>query len=544
MFPREIGQFYEEMPQAVATKEGTPITVVAAANEWAESEYIFNQVRALPQGTAGILVRNNNKAKFLSRAFERFNDRLPATEQLAFTIIDDFKFFRRQEIKDVMAFFKLLLNPHDVVSAKRLIKRFVRGIGEARVAAIESEDCRLSGLKLTDFMDTDIFAAEPYEKLLAALDADNIVVYDVESTGTDTTKDEIIQIAALRLGKEGQEIEIFERFIRPSKSVGDSEAVHGFSDAYLAEHGDEARAVLAEFREFSRGAVIVGHNVNYDVSIFRSELHRHNLGDPAFGGIYDTLDIFRRFYPNLANHKLGFLSEHFPINHKPTHNAMDDIRATALLLLYAVRENIRPTQDKRRSFIASYKSAFSEIATQMATLRRKSYQEWPTNLLAYIMNDMGVVGYYKERNEMNRVEYIRELYRLLGDLQKECQAINMPKRDCLSKVMQMAVLTAGEPDPRLKSQGRIPIITVHQAKGSEFDAVFLAGMNEGVFPSALSVKEGKLQEEQRLFYVALTRAKEQLTITYALKGGRDKELRPSSFLAYLPTDLVKQIDGK
>ena len=47
---------------------------------------------------------------------------------------------------------------------------------------------------------------------------------------------------------------------------------------------------------------------------------------------YDTLDIYRRFYPNLINHKLATLSETFPINHQPSHDAFDDILATAGLL--------------------------------------------------------------------------------------------------------------------------------------------------------------------------------------------------------------------
>ena len=133
-------------------------------------------------------------------------------------------------------------------------------------------------------------------------------MYDVESTGTDTSQDRIIQIAAIRIDENGQVLETFERFINPEVPVGQSEEVHGFSDAYLQEHGEEPAIVLQAFKEFSKNAIIVGHNVNYDVTIFTNELARHNLGNPEFKAIYDTLDIYRRFYPNLPNHKLGFLS--------------------------------------------------------------------------------------------------------------------------------------------------------------------------------------------------------------------------------------------
>jgi len=485
-----------------------------------------------------VLVRNNNQARYLSSLFARCNEHLPAEEQRQFMIIDEFKFFRRQEIKDVMAYFKLLLNPHDTVSAKRLIKRYVKGIGEARIRQIESENVRTMGLRLTDFVDMQIFEHEPYDGLLQGLVAGNIVVYDVESTGTDTTRDEIIQIAACKLNPDGSEGEIFERYIRPSKSVGDSASVHGFTDEKLAEIGEEAAAVLAEFKEFSKGAVIVGHNVNYDISIFTNELARHNLGRPEFAGVYDTLDIYRRFYPRLPNHKLGFLSDYFPIDHKPTHNAMDDIRATALLLIYAIDKNIRPTADQRRALISNFKDAFATMASQMATLRRKILTDKPSALLAYIMKDMGVLQYYQERKEPERVEYIRDLYRLMVDL--EGQATDLTGRACLQQILEQAALTAGEPDQRLKNNDRIPIITVHQAKGSEFDYVFLAGLRDGLFPSFLSLKEGKLSEEQRLFYVAITRAKERLFISYSTTDSRGRDVKPSEFLKYLPADVIRE----
>ena len=176
---------------------------------------------------------------------------------------------------------------------------------------------------------------------------------------------------------------------------------------------------MEAFKKFSNNRIIVGHNVNYDISILSHELARHNLGEPQFKAVYDTLDIFRRFYPTLENHKLGFLSNHFPINHTPTHNAMDDIIATGQLLIYAIHENIVPTTTDRMVAINQYKAAFTTIASQMATLRRKMHTDNPTELLAYIMNQMGVLDYYKSHGEMAKVEHVRDLYRIMESLDKE-----------------------------------------------------------------------------------------------------------------------------
>ena len=535
MFPQLVGTVYDEMPETNSASDGTPILVKGCRNEYTESKFIYDRICALPKDVSiGVLVRDNRKAQRLSEQFERYNQDKPESERRPFMIIDEYKFFRRQEIKDIMAYFKLLMNPNDAVSAKRIIKRYVSGIGDARIRDIESPKNRSVGLKLTDFMDMPIFEAEPYAKLVTGLEAGEVVVYDVESTGTDTTEDRIIQIAAMRIDRDGNEIERFERFINPGKSVGTSQLVHGFTDEYLAEHGESPQVVLEAFKEFSKNRIIVGHNVNYDISILSHELARHNLGEPQFKAVYDTLDIFRRFYPTLENHKLGFLSKHFPINHRPTHNAMDDIIATGQLLIYAVHENIVPTTTERMVAINQYKAAFTTIASQMATLRRKMHTDNPTELLAYIMNQMGVLEYYKSHGEMAKVGYIRELYRIMESLDKEYEGTTGLAR--LNHILQLAALTAGEPQ-QMSKQSKIPIITIHQAKGSEFDYVFLAGMNQGTFPSFISLREGNEDEEKRLFYVAITRPKQELIITYTNESQRGQGTAPSTFLDYMPRDV-------
>ena len=533
MFPKLVGNIYNEMPRAVSAEDGPPVRIYGGKNEYDEAKFIYDSIRKLAtDANVGVLVRDNKKAQRLSAYFERFNQDYPEADQRQFMIIDEYKFYRRQEIKDVMAYFKLLMNPNDSVSAKRIIKRYVSGIGDARIRDIESPESRQAGLKLTDFMDMKIFEAEPYAKLKQGLANHEVIVYDVESTGVDTTSDNIVQIAAIRVDERGNILDTFERFIKPDKPVGSSAEVHGFTDEFLAEHGEPPQVVLEDFKVFSKGAVIVGHNVNYDVSIFTSELHRHNLGTPEFGAIYDTLDIFRRFYPNLPNHKLGFLSSHFPINHVPTHNAMDDILATAQLLIYALDRNIVPTETKRMALISQYKSAFAGIASQMATLRRKVDSDTPTQLLAYIMNDMGVLGYYKNHHEMAKVEYIRDLYRIMERLDREYESSG--GRDRLTHILQLAALTAGEPSQQVKNDDRIPIITVHQAKGTEFDHVYLAGMNAGTFPSFMALRDNNEDEEKRLFYVALTRPKQELVITYSRESLKGQGTKASPFLDYLP----------
>ncbi len=92
-------------------------------------------------------------------------------------------------------------------------------------------------------------------------------------------------------------------------------------------------------------------------------------------------------------------------------------------------------------------------------------------------------------------------------------------------------------------KGKVNLMTIHAAKGLEFRVVFLAGVEEGILPHARSLEENEvnLEEERRLFYVALTRAKEKLFITSCKKRRilRDvQEMNPSPFLEEIPQDLL------
>jgi DNA helicase-2/ATP-dependent DNA helicase PcrA len=98
-----------------------------------------------------------------------------------------------------------------------------------------------------------------------------------------------------------------------------------------------------------------------------------------------------------------------------------------------------------------------------------------------------------------------------------------------------------EQDALDDEQGNVTLMTLHNAKGLEFRAVFIVGLEEEVFPSMRSIEEQGIEEERRLFYVGMTRAMERLTLTHAssrLLWGRTKHNLPSRFLDELPSEHV------
>ena len=97
-----------------------------------------------------------------------------------------------------------------------------------------------------------------------------------------------------------------------------------------------------------------------------------------------------------------------------------------------------------------------------------------------------------------------------------------------------------------KHKNSVTLMTVHAAKGLEFSFVLLPGMEHNIFPHERSVLEGSSEEERRLFYVALTRARKNVHLIHAkarMKYGKTTMQRPSSFLFELPEEILERLDS-
>lgn len=536
-FPERVSALYPEGIHAVSAEHGLPIVLKGVMSFAEEAQWIYYKIQQLPvedYGRVCILTRSNRYNKDLSLYFRNLGCHLPENERLPFMLLDELKFFRRQEVKDALAFLRLVVNPHDAASFVRILNRFGRGIGPGTIRKISQEAYRRAGIRITDYLDEDARrTGDPFAVLVEAFEAEDIVVFDVEATGVDPTRDEIIQIAGLRLGRDGKAKAEFKRLLKACRSVGDSYKVHKISDALLQREGQEPEEVLREFCAFAAGSVIVGHNVTYDLSILGSELARLGLPPLAYRRYYDTLDIFRRFYPNLPNHKLEYLGEFCHVSHRSTHDAMDDVCATAEILVYAIEKDIRPHAGERKEFMEKWQDVFKELAEHICSIRREAVRMRPWQLLAKIVVDIGIDAYYRRRGEAQRIENLRDLFRQA----RAMDDIEARPLDALMRFLNYVTLSNTNLDAMTKRQ-QIPIVTVHQAKGAEFDYVFVAGLQEGTFPGLQAEKNDSLDEEARLFYVAITRPKRQLFLSWCqTQYGHYTHM--SRFLLDLPREFVQ-----
>jgi DNA helicase II / ATP-dependent DNA helicase PcrA len=147
-------------------------------------------------------------------------------------------------------------------------------------------------------------------------------------------------------------------------------------------------------------------------------------------------------------------------------------------------------------------------------------------------------GCKSPEESLNREENVREVIRALSEYQAR-------STDGISGFLaETALDREHEEEPDKKADG-VTLITFHAAKGLEFGRVFLIGLEEGLLPHNRSKLEGNLDEERRLFYVGITRAKRSLTVTYCtnrMKYGSPAPCHPSSFLKDLDSRFTEVLN--
>ncbi|MGG7095470.1 DNA helicase II [Shewanella indica] len=161
-----------------------------------------------------------------------------------------------------------------------------------------------------------------------------------------------------------------------------------------------------------------------------------------------------------------------------------------------------------------------------------------------VIQDSGLKAMYEqEKGEkaQARVENLEELVTAARTFEVPEELVDMGE---LNAFLSHAALEAGEGQADVHTDA-VQLMTLHSAKGLEFPLVFMAGVEEGLFPSQLSLEEGdRLEEERRLCYVGMTRAMQQLYITYAESRriyGRENYSRPSRFIKEIPPQYLQEI---
>jgi len=322
-------------------------------------------------------------------------------------------------------------------------------------------------------------------------------------------------------------------------------AFEGYSDL------DEARFIVEEIRELVREGVpqtqiALLYRSNAQSRVLEHELFAKGVPYKVYGGL-------RFFERQEIKHALAYLR----LLGNP-----DDDTAFLRVVNFPTRgigarslENLQATAHQMNSSLYNAAASLTGKAGQtvgafirlIESLRQETQNLPLPEMVEHIIEKSGLAQHYRtEKEGQERLENLDELINAAATFVDDEGAIG--EGGALASFLAHASLEAGEHQAG-EGQEAVQLMSVHAAKGLEFDVVFITGLEQGLFPHENSVNQGRegLEEERRLMYVALTRARKRLYVSCAqtrMLHGQTRYCVPSSFLEEIPEQLLLKLNKK
>ncbi len=324
-------------------------------------------------------------------------------------------------------------------------------------------------------------------------------------------------------------------------------AFEGFSDL------DEARFVIDEIRELIREGtaptqIAILYRSNAQSRVLEHELFTRAVPYKVYGGL-------RFFERQEIKHALAYLR----LLGNP-----DDDTAFLRIVNFPTRgigarslENLQATAHQCNSSLYNAAASLTGKAGQavgafirlIEGLRQETAHLPLPEIIAEVLEKSGLLQHYRtEKEGQERLENLDELINAAATFVDDDGVVLSAEENggALASFLAHASLEAGEHQAG-EGQEAVQLMTVHAAKGLEFDVVFITGLEQGLFPHENAVNEGKdgLEEERRLMYVALTRARQRLYLSCAqsrMLHGQTRYCVPSNFLSEIPENLLRRVN--
>ncbi|GAB0147907.1 DNA helicase II [Marichromatium sp. PS1] len=179
--------------------------------------------------------------------------------------------------------------------------------------------------------------------------------------------------------------------------------------------------------------------------------------------------------------------------------------------------------------------------------RARSATQLLPDLTAALIDEAGLPAHYEKQKDGKGRDRIENLQQLVETAARFAHELEAPDGEVLGAFLAHAALEAGETQADAETDA-VQLMTLHSAKGLEFPVVFLVGLEEGLFPHAMSADDpDRLEEERRLCYVGMTRAMAELYLTHAESRrlyGRQDLPPPSRFLREIPERLIEDVRAR
>lgn len=508
---------------------GGELSIVASDD--VETEYAdvarmaIGLCEAHPDETTAVIVNANNDADIISK--------LLAEGRQSHFKVSGTDLFSTPEVKLVLAHLSVLANEHNFLAWSRLLKGLL--ICHTNASARQF----VHRLEIRGMTPSDLFRDDGVtflQEFLHIYREQDIVVFDTETTGLNVFEDDVIQIAAERI-RGGKSVAKFCVHIETEREIpvllGDivNPIIAERERHTIRSHGDALRMFL----DFAGHDVLIAHNAEYDYRIMEHNIARYlpqkdwKKEQPI---CLDSLKIIRLLRPDMKAFKLRLLLKELRLEGENSHLADDDVHATVSLLDYCCTHGLALV-DSQKEYLGR------KTTLERIRLLRQNYQALYAGGLARL--------YDREQTEGDPA-VVAEMKRFYGQVRANGWMPEIPKIDYIFRFLSEDIVNQSC-EPSLKEQldhhitemntfkeadlcgsstidDRVFVTTIHKAKGLEFDNVIVFDMVDGRLPNYFSLNDPKgMAEDARKLYVAMSRAKKRLVITYSKtkQVGREKK---------------------
>ena len=325
----------------------------------------------------------------------------------------------------------------------------------------------------------------------------------------------------------------------------------------LGDEHEEARWVageidrLAEEDDVKRSGVAVFYRTNAMSRVLEETLERFDVNYQVIGGtkFYDRAEIKDAFaYLGFLVNGADLVSFGRIVN-SPRRGIGDTTQGrlaayanTAGLTIWEVIERV---EDVPGISAAAIKSVGRFFET-MDALKEKVEGSSVHSILERVLNETGYMEALNAERTVEaegRAENLEALLEGAAEFDREREVEGESEISPLEEYLQTNMLRSEQDALEGADQEKVTLMTLHNAKGLEYDTVFVIGMEDGAFPHMRSLEEGGEEEERRLCYVGITRAERRLYLTWARERqlfGRSERNLPSRFIDEIPVELTER----
>ena len=386
----------------------------------------------------------------------------------------------------------------------------------------------------------------------------DIVVFDTETTGLSVFEDDVVQIAAIRV-QQGKVIDELNIFIETAREIPPmlGDIVNPLVEEYRQQPHLSHQEALERFVTFAQGCAILGHNATYDYQIMEHNMRRyapHLSMYNLWPSYLDTLKLSRLLHPRQKSYKLRDLLVQLNLEGTNSHLANDDIMATLSLATHCY-ECGRSITGRQLEFLSRHRrmaQRFRMLYYELYQHTQEQLYKLPSTGEALTSEVQYTYDYLLKNNFIPSLPKLQYMLRYIEaeltspltgkgreeDGNREEYYVSLAEQ--LSRhYSDLCTLKEADLCGSASMTERVFVSTVHKAKGLEFDSVIVYDAIDGKYPSAYATREDINGEEARKFYVAISRARRRLIISYC----HNTVTRWGSWYAKVLTPYMNAISG-